>query len=268
MRKIIKTLQFTFLILLFGCASQKSWVYKTNEYQSNSLFSPQRVVVLPFNDARNNLNSGGLGLGYIPLFPFGWQKFDVPEGSPTHIVSAAWVNYNPKEDFAKALAQELNAGNVFKEAFFGYSKENADLAIEGKIISTRFKSKMFTYCLSLWGGVFWYLGAPMCHVVNEMTIELRVKNVPDGSILFSKEYTATPYKKTMWLYGGAKSDFNYSSMLAEVYKRFVEDYKYKFDSPSKLEITKDVKPQVEKSSQKSKADKLRELKELYEQKLR
>jgi hypothetical protein len=87
----------------------------------------------------------------IPLFPFGWQDFKVPEGSQTHMTSGLWINYKPTEDFAKALATELQNARVFQEAYFDFGRGNADIIVHGKILGTQYSGKAISYGLSAFG---------------------------------------------------------------------------------------------------------------------
>ena len=68
------------LALLCGCATQRAWVYAPTLPPVPGGPRPERTVVLPFRDARQNVNNNRLGLYLIPLFPFGWADFEVPDG--------------------------------------------------------------------------------------------------------------------------------------------------------------------------------------------
>ena len=225
---------FSFLIsvvvlalLMMRCSSQKSWVYRPNSYGVESNQVQKSVVVTPFKDSRENVNKDMVRMYYIPLVPFGWQRFDIPEGSMAHTNSGMWANYAPKDDFAKALVQELQEARVVKEVFFDYKKGNSDLQIKGEILNTKYNGKILTYGLSIYGGVLWYIGAPMSIISNELSIELSIIDSKTDKILFSKTYIAPKYKKTSWVYF-VKSDFNYSEMLKGLYNQFVEDFKNSF----------------------------------------
>jgi len=104
------------LALVYGCATQHAWVYAPTLQRLPGRARPERAVVLPFRDARQNVNSNRLALYLIPLFPFGWADFEVPEGMQGHVTSGLWTNYKPTEDYPKALAEELQNAGLFREA--------------------------------------------------------------------------------------------------------------------------------------------------------
>jgi hypothetical protein len=218
---------FFLMLAVSGCTTQKSWVYQPNAYAvagSGMPLSTKEVVILPFDDARENLNENRLGFAYIPLFPYGWCDFRVPEGEAQHVGSGLWVNYRPTEDFPKALAQELMAAGVFKEAYFDFKKGTADWVIRGKILNTHYEGTSISYCLSVYGGYLWFLGFPCGTVANELEVEIALGDAKTGTRLFSKSYAAQPYSAVAWIYD-MPNDFNYPEMLQEAYKAFVKDLK-------------------------------------------
>src|SRR5262249_59856464 len=57
---------FLLSVLASGCATERSWVYKANAYGAPPARNTQKVVVLPFQDARNNVNSNMVLMYLIP----------------------------------------------------------------------------------------------------------------------------------------------------------------------------------------------------------
>lgn len=208
--------------LTAGCASQKTWVYHPNSYPKGTTSTGKKVVVPPFEDARENENHNLWGMYMIPAFPCGWQTYNTPEGVPMHITSAMWMNYKPTEDYAKALAEDLRKTGLFAEASFDYSKGNGDYIVSAKILNTRYKGYVISYGLSVYGPMLWLFGFPAGTVSNELTVELSLADPKTNKSLFSKTYTAAPYKKVSWIYVTA-NDFNYAEMLAEINKQFCTD---------------------------------------------
>lgn len=213
-------------IFAVSCSTQKAWVYSPNSWTKEKSID-KSVVVKTFNDKRLNKNSNLQGLFWVPAVPFGWFKLNIPEASTTHTTSGMWLNYNPKEDYAKALVEELNAAAVFKEASFDDRITNSDYYFEGKIISTLYKSKEFSYCASFAGIYIWLIGAPACSVSNELSIEITCYKTSDNSVLFQKTYTATKYKKIGWIYS-LPNDFAYPDLLKEVYQNLIQDLRNTF----------------------------------------
>jgi hypothetical protein len=114
-------------LFTIGCADQKAWVYRPNEYQQTRMnVAPQKVaVVLPFDDQREDTNHNRIPLCMIPLMPFGWADCSAPEGATAHVTSGLWVNYKPTEDYEKALAQELTQTGQYKQAYFSFNNQGA-----------------------------------------------------------------------------------------------------------------------------------------------
>jgi len=227
MKKYIVAVILTSLTI--GCASQQTWIYHVNNYTSPNQKIDKSVVVLPLDDARDNFNSNKTGLGFIPLFPFGWMNYSGPEGSARHIFTGLWVNYNPKEDFSKALAQEITATNLFREAYFDYKKGNGDFIIKGKIINSDYKGKLYTYLLSCYGVYLWFVGCPAGSISNDLTVELTCIDAINDKLIFSKTYQADTYKKIGWIYS-IPNDFKYPELLKQIYKDFTSDLRQRIST--------------------------------------
>ena len=148
--------------------------------------------------------------------------FNVPEGYQMHITSGLWINYKPTEDFAKALATELQNAQIFKEAHFDFGRGDANIIVNGKILGTQYNGKILSYELSAFGPLLWLFGLPAGTFSNDLSIELRCIDAGSNRQLFSKTYTAPTYSKTAWIYS-LPSDFNYSEMLKALYKEFLSD---------------------------------------------
>ena len=213
-----------FSMFISGCASQKAWVYKPNTYSQSYVFSEKTAVILPFSDQREDINKNRILVYMIPLMPFGWADYNAPEGAQMHLNSGIWINYKPTEDFAKALAQELEEANIFKESYFDFKKGSGDISIKGKIINTKYSGTLISYGLSVYGPLLWLVGLPSGTVNNELSIELSCTDIKTNKLLFSKTYLAPRYSKVSWIYN-LPNDFNYSSMLKGLYKQFLLDLK-------------------------------------------
>lgn len=224
MRKSLYTIfsLVIFLVLISGCASQRSWVYRPNIYCQGPTICSKTAVVLPFIDERKNINKNRIALNLIPLMPFGWADYNIPEGQQMHLCSGIWMNYKPTEDFAKALAQELENAHVFSDTYFDFRKRDSDIVIKGEILSTKYKEKMITYGLSVYGPLLWLIGLPSGTASNELSLRLTCLDENSNRILFSREYSAPRYSKVSWIYA-VKNDFNYPTMLKDIYAHFVLD---------------------------------------------
>jgi len=213
--------------LLVSCSTHQTWIYKTNAKPANGpSLSKDAVVVIPFSDQRASNNDNKTALYMVPLMPFGWANYQAPEGVPKHITSGLWKNYKPVDDFAKALALELENAELFKEASFD-NKKGDKYYIQGTIINTGYKGKMFSYLLSIYGPILWLIGFPAVTVENTLTLELNLMNNRTKKSLFSKSYSATPFSEVGWVYD-LPNDFRYAEMVKEIYGQFVGDLKAQF----------------------------------------
>jgi hypothetical protein len=209
-------------VLVTGCASQKTWVYRSNEYGASIGAPPRKAVVLPYRDARSNENSNRILVYMIPIVPFGWTTQETPEGVNQHVTSGLWINYKPVEDYPKALVEDLRNSRLFSDAFFDFKEGDADYVIQGTIYSTRYTGKIFSYGLSVYGPLLWLVGLPAGSASNDLSVELTCVDRKSGRQVLSKRYDAPSYSATSFLYVMA-NDFNYPDMLASVNKRFVDD---------------------------------------------
>jgi len=210
------------LVLLSGCASQRVWMYKAESYVKTKPLVNKTVAVLPLLDRRENINRDLIGLGMIPLMPFGWQEMYCPEGGQRHLMSGIWL-FRPPEDFAKAIAEELRNSGIFEDVFFTYKASEGDLVLRGQLKSTYYKGKMLTYCISGLSGYLWLIGAPCASVQNELEIQFQLENSIDNQILWESSYRKT--KKSMsWIYA-MKPDFFYDELLKEIMKDAVKSLK-------------------------------------------
>lgn len=221
MKKVL-VLAVLSMLMVTGCQSQKAWVYAPNQFQDKQPLSNKKAIVQPFDDHRVNDNSNYLLLYMIPLFPFGWTDLKVPEGVPGHVFSTMWVNYKPTEDFSKALASELQNARIFKETHFDFGRGDADIIVNGKILNTDYSGKVFSYGLSVYGPILWYIGLPAGSASNDLSVELRCIEAGTNRQIFSKSYKVPTYSKVGWLYS-MPNDFNYPDMLKDIYKEFLKD---------------------------------------------
>ena len=212
------------LLVISSCTNTKGWVYKAGSGDAfgQNYLQNKVMVVKPFSDKRSNENKNNIMLYVLPLMPFGYQDLSTPEAITMHANSGLWVNYNPKEDFAKAMAEEFNSSDIFKEAYFSNSTRDSDYYVKGEILSTDYTSKMISYGFSFYGPLLWYIGFPATHVSNDLEVKLSLIKTDSKKVIFSKTYKSDQYKKLGWIYN-IPNDFRYSEMLGELYKEFLED---------------------------------------------
>lgn len=213
--------------MFFSCQVQKGWVYHPNPWKAPEK-SLGRVCVHTFLDSRSRENQEALLLYMIPLVPFGWQKLSMPENIQLYALPSSWEEFNPKMDFAEALVEEIKKGSHFKEVVYTDDVMKSAYRIQGRLINTDYKSKVYSYCMSVGGVCLWPFGLPAGSFINELEIELTCFDENDN-VFLKKTYHPKIYKKTVWIYK-PKGDFEYASLLKSAYADFIRDFNNQLQS--------------------------------------
>lgn len=227
----MRLLTSVLLISIFCCSCNKTWQYRTKSIKKAAVLN-ESVTVLSFRDRRPRENSNLVSLSIVPLLPYGWQNINLPEMINDHANTNFWF-YNPKEDFAEALAEELNEAGVFKEAVFvsyrdfAYYRDKASkYIVRGNLIQSRYDSKIYSYFISYMAIFPWLLGAPASYTYSDLKIELSLIRTADQKELFSKRYAAKPISNHHWIYN-LKNDFVYDQLLQDINQQFIADLREK-----------------------------------------
>lgn len=207
-------------LVLSGCASQKAWKYGPEASTNTPPLLDTSVIVTPFDDQRINENNNYYAMYLIPLMPYGWQELNTPEGITMHATSSLW-QWKPSEDIAKATAEEVENAKIFKETFFGNRASEADLVLKGTIKSSKYDAKIITYGLSAYGPLFWTIGLPATSANNELTLNFKLVDQKNNSVLWQKDYREE-FSMVSSIYS-LDSDFNYSEMLKKILLNVVRD---------------------------------------------
>lgn len=206
---------FCLLLLIsstLGCASTKTWSYAPEPRKSIAPVANFSVAVLPFQDRRDNINRDLTALYLIPLSPFGWADYATPEGPQAHITSGLW-QFRPADDFARAVAEEVENARIFKETFVSNRASDGDFVLMGEIISTKYEGRIISYGLSVYGPLLWFVGFPAATTSNQLEIHLKLARSPSDPPLWSHTIRAGA-SNTSWLYV-MKPDFQYDTLLKE-----------------------------------------------------
>jgi hypothetical protein len=226
MRKI-NTLP-VFLLLCFvvnGCATQRGWRYSAEAKKIRDPIVNKTVAVPPFKDARPDKNNNALMMYMIPLVPFGWCDYSMPEGGGMKLNSTPIWLFKPTEDLAKAAAEELEASGLFKEVFFTQRSSEGDLVFLGTINSTHYSGTAVTYGLSVYGPLLWLFGFPCGSVHNELAVEFSLVD-HDNMVLWSNSYKRNYDKSPVWFYS-LPSDFQYDSLYKDIMLQSIVDIEKK-----------------------------------------
>jgi hypothetical protein len=201
-------------VALSGCASPpRSWSYAPERRSATDPLSNVSVVVLPFEDRRPDENSDFTSVSFLPLVPFGWMTYHTPEGVQRHLTSTLW-QFQPAEDFARAVAQEVGNAGIFRETFVGDKASDADYVLLGEIASTKYEGKVLTYGLSVFvGPLLWFVGFPVSTTSNELILTLKLAKTPSAPAIWThtigRETTAVSW--IIW----PRRDFNYDQLLKQ-----------------------------------------------------
>jgi hypothetical protein len=83
----------------------------------------------------------------------------------------------------------------------------------GEIVSTRYEAKVFTYGLSAFGSLLWYLGLPVGTHSNRLELRLRLARTPADAPLW--HHTIQGRRSSVsWIYV-MNPDFEYDSILKQ-----------------------------------------------------
>ncbi len=199
-------------------------MYKAEPPASTTPVINKSVAVGPLADRRENINKDMTLMYMIPFMPYGWQDLRIPEGVQDHLNSGLW-QFKPAEDFAKAIAEEVNHSGIFKEVFFTYRPSEGDLSLKGEIQSTHYKGKLITYCLSLFVPPLWLIGFPITYVENRLVLSLQLVDSKTNEVLWTGSYEKRD-ENTSRMYA-LKPDFLYDRLLKEMMKEVIPSLKNK-----------------------------------------
>ena len=187
---------------------------KVYRHEGETVTKNKVVAVIPFEDHRSNENRNLYPMYLIPLMPFGWADYQRPDAS-NMFLSVASYDATPSEDLAKAAAVSLRRSGLFRDAFYthGEGKSQADLILSGRIREMRYRSKMFTYGLSVYGPLFWLFGAPAGTSENQLAADL-VMTDNAGRPVWTW-HLEDERRIVQWIYSGMGHDVK---MFAEIYQ--------------------------------------------------
>ena len=209
----------TLVSCLAGCGTTGKFIYpadmsKLFRYEGKAVTKDKVVAVVPFEDHRLAENSNMYPMYLIPLMPFGWADYQRPDAA-NMFLSVASYDATPAEDLAKAAAVSLRQAGLFRDAFFtsGEGKDRADLVISGRIREMRYRSKMFTYCLSVYGPLFWVFGAPAGTSEDRLAADLVMTNKAGETVW--TWHMEDERRIVQWIYSKMGHDVK---MFAEIYQ--------------------------------------------------
>ncbi len=168
---------------LTGCLGNRNWQYPplaSGTYLSAKADAvvPAKAIVLPLEDLRGKGVKEEYWKAAIPLVPYGDTIYERPEAAE-HPEQVDIVRFDPPQDFAKAIAAELNQAGIFSSVKYAkdVQQEPAEVALRGQLRSTEWKRRLYSYLLAPVGVVFWMLGLPMSETTTDLELDLRLTPV-------------------------------------------------------------------------------------------
>lgn len=164
-------------------------------------------------DHRDGENSDRQMLAVVPLVPYGSVSNARPENTRIHATSGEWT-FQPAEDIPRAVAAELQASGLFREAFFTTRLSEGELVLKIAILSTLQEGKVITYGLSVYGPLLWLIGFPAGTASNELKLDFDLQDRA-GRSLWSARCERSWDHGFFWVYS-LPSDFEYERLLKDM----------------------------------------------------
>ena len=216
-----------------GCISDMTvWRYTPDSYSLTSKpLTQKRLLVPPFKDSRPDSNINAETLATI--LPLGWLDYSLPEGLyPGQAMDVSGgkgidsQQFKPKNNFARAAAEELHTSGLFKEVMFAPRDSEGDLVLYGEVMATHHHRTVVTYGVSVLGAYLWFIGLPVGTISNELEIEFQLEDRVTGAVLWRKKYQDR-YKAIRWLYKSSR-EFNYDTLYKPMLRDVVKELKAHF----------------------------------------
>ena len=178
---------FFFLSTLTGCLGNRNWQYppdSTGSFLKEKAASPipVKAIILPLEDLRGTAVKEEYWKATIPLVPYGETRYQRPETvkKPEEVDV---VKFDPANDFAQSIAAELNQAQIFSSVNFvkDEGQQPADLTFRGRLRSTDWNRRLYTYLLGPVGVVFWMVGLPMSETTTDLELDLQLTPINDPS---------------------------------------------------------------------------------------
>ena len=173
------------MMAVSGCLGNRNWQYPPSEsgtYLENKADSAigAKAIVLPLIDIRGRQVKEEYWKAAIPLVPYGDTIYERPERAENP-EKVDIVRFNPSHDFAKAIAAELSQSGIYSSVKYAKDvrQEPADVAFRGRLRSTEWKRRLYTYLLGPIGTIFWILGLPMSETTTDLQLDLSLTPASD-----------------------------------------------------------------------------------------
>lgn len=176
---IVRLATFALLMTLIGCNTHAKWTYPLNPdqlYQAAESRPDLTIGVLPFREARPVKNQAATFLLYmIPLVPSSSVHYERPEAAKMFNTIAEW-EFEVDEDLGKAAARSFENSRLFGRVYFtlGGETREADYILRGTAHRSYYEGTIYSYGLSVFGPLLWYVGLPAGSSINQTDFEFEL----------------------------------------------------------------------------------------------
>jgi hypothetical protein len=206
------------VLFLCGCGTPAKWTYPINLdslYRSPATRSDLVIGVLPFREARPRKNQVATLFVYlIPLSPFGWLTYERPEYARSFNTVLEY-DFQLDEDFGKAVTKSFDTSGLFRRVYFILDGETAeaDYILRGTARRAVYEGTVWSYGLSAFGPLLWFIGLPSGTSTNSIDIELELID-RDDEVVWSFR-ASRDHEITQGLYYNRGNDVLHFSTLME-----------------------------------------------------
>lgn len=227
-------------VLLFLSACQLTPTFTTGYQIPGPLATrplDRSVAVIPFEEQRPPrvyTKAGRMFLTYVPLLPwvsFPFERLDesvrkqsegIERGGrgitagAEQPVAPPYEQYTYPRSFARAIADDLNGSQLFREVRFVEADATAgfDYVLRGAVRESPLRSTATSYGLGMAGVLLWFLPIPMQKTTAAVSVDLTLTDARTGQEVWKRSLTsdvsrlATMYSSVM-IYGrGGAFSFN------------------------------------------------------------
>lgn len=215
---------------LAGCGTTAKFTYPADASQLLEAHPTQAtqdldVSVPPFEDLRGNDNQFGTFFLYlIPLSPMGYMSYERPDAART-FNTVQEFDFDAQEDLAKAAAYSLRKSNLFNDAYFtfGGRKGESDLVLKGQILSTTYNGQTWSYGLSVFGPMLWFIGLPAGTSENDLELGLSLRARGTDQVIWEHKYNLDRKIVQGLYYRFGHDTRGYAYLMQDIMNQAIED---------------------------------------------
>lgn len=228
----LKSKIFSLLLCLFilnSCGTTAKYIYpsKPKDLISFAGQAPKynkKIAVLPFQELRVDENNQKFWLYLLPLMPYGYANYQRPDAARL-FVTVNEFQFDASEDLAKSVAYSFRKSNLFEDAFFSYGgdKDKADWLLEGNIETIDYNGAIYSYGLSVYGPLLWFLGLPAGSSENIVKLSFVLKDIKTGKIIWENSYHDSDKIIQGLYYNWGRDVKGYSLIMQRIMNQVIED---------------------------------------------